>query len=480
MSTSLCQDIYTIYQDHSDIAIFNFDIASLDIDNTEFLSWRNIDLLVNNAVNITFPLQIDTQLDLTGLPKSILVITADNSNDDPCENIYGGGWRLVRHSYDAWHPSLDNLQGTDSYGDPDNNPKSMNTWSIPFDLDLQADGSSLFMFSNGDCSEWMVAENKQFTTTFVSETERNILASHVSSTQYEALWWLRPTNAEDPWISYYDHDLYSYTSLLYGEAGTIWRRERFDAPGADKSVNVWIKNINQLYPIQVQLKEYAGSLHLNVVSNKASNSFLSNLSLAIDTKYNITIHYSQCIWKLSISSIISDSVETFQFQCPVSPTAAPTTTINPTQIPSFLPSKTPTNPTITPTFIPTMEPIPPSIQPTLEPTVEPTIQTDNPTLQPTAEPTTEPTKLPSSNPTTNPTQKPTQTETYDIYFYTKATNIESTQALEIQQISISDLPNMTSFQSTAVENYVLVSFPINMTEINGTDSSNQIILCIAQ
>ena len=68
-----------------------------------------------------------------------------------CQDIYGGGWSLVRHSYNGWHDETDNLAGTDIYGTYDADPQSTNEWSIQFDNILASDGSTLFMFSNGDC-----------------------------------------------------------------------------------------------------------------------------------------------------------------------------------------------------------------------------------------------------------------------------------------------------------------------------------------
>ena len=81
--------------------------------------------------------------------------------EHPCQYKYGGNWLLVRHSYNSWHPATDNLKGTDVYGVYDNNPQSLNSWSIQFDNVLQSDNSTLFMFSNGDCSEWMITTNDQ-------------------------------------------------------------------------------------------------------------------------------------------------------------------------------------------------------------------------------------------------------------------------------------------------------------------------------
>ena len=157
-----------------------------------------------------------------------------------CQNIYGGHWVLVRHSYNQWHPATDSLAGSDIYGTYDNDPQSLNSWSIQFDNVLESDGSTLFMFSNGDCSEWMVVENNQFNTQFgggagiddknPDGVDRHIIASHYNI-NYTAQWYNRDpsTHPEDPWISWagwwYPHDG-THTSVLYGEASNpyIWGR----------------------------------------------------------------------------------------------------------------------------------------------------------------------------------------------------------------------------------------------------------------
>ena len=162
------------------------------------------------------------------------------SSDTSCDNIYGGDWSLVRHSYNSWHQATDNLAGIDSYGSYDNDPQSINKWSIEFNNVLEGDGSSLFMFSNGDCSEWFVTRNDQFNTQF-EFGERDIIASHYDI-DYDVLWYNRVLNAEDPWISWLNHSVSNYYTLLYGEnnwSGSAM--DRFQVSGADLSVNVWIK-----------------------------------------------------------------------------------------------------------------------------------------------------------------------------------------------------------------------------------------------
>ena len=104
--------------------------------------------------------------------------------DHPCQYKYGGDWLLVRHAHNEWHPATDNLKGTDVYGTFDNNPESNNSWSIQFDNVLESDNSTLFMFSNGECSEWMVVENNQFNTEFGEGIDRYIIASHYDIDYY--------------------------------------------------------------------------------------------------------------------------------------------------------------------------------------------------------------------------------------------------------------------------------------------------------
>eukprot|EP01084_Bolivina_argentea_P231899 390966_1 len=69
--------------------------------------------------------------------------------DASCLSIDGGGWKLVRHSYNKWYAATDNLAGTDEYGTPDDNPQSTEDWSVQFSSNLRSDGQTEFMFSNG-------------------------------------------------------------------------------------------------------------------------------------------------------------------------------------------------------------------------------------------------------------------------------------------------------------------------------------------
>ena len=68
------------------------------------------------------------------------------------------GWKKVRFlptGWDIWHPSLDKLKGTDSYGDPTND---LLPWSIPFNSDIY----DQIMFITNDFSFWVINDKHIF------------------------------------------------------------------------------------------------------------------------------------------------------------------------------------------------------------------------------------------------------------------------------------------------------------------------------
>ena len=92
------------------------------------------------------------------------------------------------------------------------------------------------MFSNGDCSEWMVMENFQFTNeTGMTGAFRTVIASHYDI-NYQAKIHSRSSLAEDPWISwlYYGSDPWPY--LLYGENSNTATLARV----LNRHFNVWL------------------------------------------------------------------------------------------------------------------------------------------------------------------------------------------------------------------------------------------------
>eukprot|EP01083_Nonionella_stella_P084379 233577_1 len=159
---------------------------------------------------------------------------------DCSDNIDGGDWYLVRHTYNEWHPATDKLAGTDEYGIYDADALSQNAWSIPFDQYLASDGSTEFLFGNGDCSKWLITKNDQFTSTTSGATYLATIDSSSSfSTSYQATWFNRPEAQfdEDPWISVQNHA----TDLVYGEAQNEYHLSQINGG----YLNVWIRNVNE-------------------------------------------------------------------------------------------------------------------------------------------------------------------------------------------------------------------------------------------
>ena len=68
----------------------------------------------------------------------------------------GEEWKEVRHvpKGHTWYQATDQLEGTDSYGVPNN---ASNQWSVPF----KDDDFSEFLFITGDAKFWMVMDKDE-------------------------------------------------------------------------------------------------------------------------------------------------------------------------------------------------------------------------------------------------------------------------------------------------------------------------------
>merc|ERR1719474_825453 len=167
------------------------------------------------------------------------------------EDIDGGGWTLVRHSYNKWPDANDNLVGTAEYGTV-SGPTSDNEFAVAFD----AADDTQFLFSNGDCDRWLITTFDQFRYQWGANYNANILKSCISDTPYTAKWYNRAGNPEDPWISYKDHFADDKTTIIYGEN---------DHQGAniknayDQFVNVWMREDSTGSSIQKVLFELSTS-----------------------------------------------------------------------------------------------------------------------------------------------------------------------------------------------------------------------------
>ena len=73
----------------------------------------------------------------------------------------GSGWRLVRWvpPGDKWHSAVDQLRGTEEYGDPADTNEA-------FSIKFHQDDFDQFLFSTGDCVKWLIASNDKILRIF--------------------------------------------------------------------------------------------------------------------------------------------------------------------------------------------------------------------------------------------------------------------------------------------------------------------------
>jgi len=131
------------------------------------------------------------------------------------DDILGGHWTLVRRvkAGNNWHPSTDQLMGTDVYGSFINDPTADATFSIAFDINQVSE----FLFATGDGQKWLVASKDSVVGGFYANELRPIMASSKSGTAHSARWYRRNGVQEDPWISLSDHHPAIGTGdILYG------------------------------------------------------------------------------------------------------------------------------------------------------------------------------------------------------------------------------------------------------------------------
>eukprot|EP01083_Nonionella_stella_P091795 256707_1 len=225
-----------------------------------------------------------------------------------CDRVDGGGWQLVRHAYNGWHPATDNLNGTDVYGVYSEDPQSVSTWSIPF----SSDGFIQFLVSNGNCSEWMITTHDEFRTT--SNTNPylgHIIASH-DSINYDASWYFRSERDEDPLLSFNDYQINNYHTLLYAEASYSDTNalQRFLIPNADLSVNVWIRNpvttivCNDTNPCNTDIVCQSGS-QCNVFCYSNRYRFCNYKTIQCPSNANCSVYCLGPKWQSCLRTIIN-------------------------------------------------------------------------------------------------------------------------------------------------------------------------------
>ena len=135
-----------------------------------------------------------------------------NDINEPITKKTGvSGWRLVRYLKDgstSWHPENDNLAGTAVYGTPNN---ITNNWSVKFgEFDEIVCGTY-------DLTHWVYFNKNQLTgDTGTASAYKTIIKSSKQNTSYQAEWYDRAADTEDPWISVENHmDVPNY--MVYGE-----------------------------------------------------------------------------------------------------------------------------------------------------------------------------------------------------------------------------------------------------------------------
>jgi hypothetical protein len=134
--------------------------------------------------------------------------------------IDGGGWTLVRHNKGSgnWGAWNDNLAGTAEQGEPGDS-LAANDWTVPWKIVGQGQH---FLFAFADCSHWLIAAPMQVNGANFANKPRWIVKSSEHAEPYQAKWYNRARNKEDPWVSERDHWLsgdYDSGAMLYGEAG---------------------------------------------------------------------------------------------------------------------------------------------------------------------------------------------------------------------------------------------------------------------
>ena len=166
--------------------------------------------------------------------------------DGDCQDIDNGGWKLVRHTFGEWYMSRDGLIGTENYngGCIDQNPISNIQCSTPFNKQYINNPSGKFMFSNGDCTQYLITTYDQFAIIRSSPYSAKILkSSYKPNNEYYADWYARCIGCGDPWISVQDHCKdYGCFDVLYAESSTNLHQTRFESNDTNNiSLNVWVK-----------------------------------------------------------------------------------------------------------------------------------------------------------------------------------------------------------------------------------------------
>jgi hypothetical protein len=97
-------------------------------------------------------------------------------------------------------------------------PGGSTTW-FPGNDNLKDYGGTEFLFTTGDFSNWLIADQFQVNGESYGDALRTITRSSISASPYQVRWLYRPTvHNQDPWVSVEDHiPAYRNGTIMYGE-----------------------------------------------------------------------------------------------------------------------------------------------------------------------------------------------------------------------------------------------------------------------
>lgn len=152
----------------------------------------------------------------------------------------GTGWQLVRRVKQGtkWHPSTDQLTGTDAYGTFRDDPVADATFSKRFD-DIPF---TEFLLATGDFEHYLIAK-RESVIGWYDNGNREVLSSSRIAAPHTVKWYRRQGNREDPWISLKDHWDEDRSTQIYGgnatDSGGV--RQHATLVGRHGGANVFVR-----------------------------------------------------------------------------------------------------------------------------------------------------------------------------------------------------------------------------------------------
>lgn len=158
----------------------------------------------------------------------------DYDSTDPCLDVEGGGWILVRHTAAriGWGPWDDDLQGLAPAFGNQAGPAALHHWTIPW----AAVEAEHFLIATADCAFWLVATPAEVIGEEYASATRHVLASSGRDGPCGMRWYNRGhRHREDP-VILMDNIT---TDILYAEHSSEVLSDFKDAHGGS---NVYIRS----------------------------------------------------------------------------------------------------------------------------------------------------------------------------------------------------------------------------------------------